>query len=95
MSESRLIRGLWIVRRGKVGSGPRDETKEPTTADLIRCACCGQAIKNYAELSNGDRVGLDCANEITNGPALGWKPKRKVGEYKAKVASVSMMEAAK
>lgn len=52
------------VKTYKIGDNS-EEGKAATTEELIECECCGRKIANVTILSNGIKVGSECAAYLT------------------------------
>lgn len=55
---------LSLVREYRIGDNS-DEGIAATVGDLIECECCSRKISRVSVLSNGLRVGSECATYLT------------------------------
>ena len=55
---------LIVVKEYRIGHND-DEGIAATIGDLIECECCGKKIARVNKLSNGGRVGSECATYLT------------------------------
>ena len=65
---------LRIQREYRIGYND-DEGIAATVGDLIECECCGRKISKVTVLTNGLRVGSECATYLTR-PDLRETPER-------------------
>ena len=55
---------LLIAKEYKIGRND-DEGIAATEGNLIECECCGRKIAKVTVLSNGGKVGSECATYLT------------------------------
>ena len=73
---------IWIIRREKIGAGPKGETIAPTDDELGTCDCCGKRIALLHHMDNGDTLGKECAIFFSRPGARPWtKITRKLSDY--------------